>query len=507
MTLLLGLDIGTTSIKAVLYDPSLGRVVRVASRPTPVQHPSPGWSEHDPEALWQTLVACVREVAADQPVVGLAVSSFAEAGLPLDAAGEPLYPIIAWYDRRTEPQASWWEAQLSPTALHGITGQRVSPSFGANKWLWIREHAPQVAARMTKWVSVPDYLLFRLTGKQVTDQTIASRTLLFDQRRLDWSDEMASLAGLDLGQLPQVLPSGTKVGNLTVEAAAATGLSTSTACVLGGHDHLCAALAAGADRSGVVVDSTGTGQALLVFAPDFCTGPHVAEAGYACYAHVVPGQYAFKGGLKAAGGAIEWLVRQLAGSGGQVSESMYAELEAAANTGIGKRAGPLWLPHLIGSGTPEGDRHSRGALVGLQIEHDRGDIFRGMIESLAFWVRHNLAAMESLSEQQTQRMVLLGGATGLRLLSQMKADVLNRPVRILGIPEAAATGAALLAGVGAGAFGSPAEAVGSLRYDHADEILVPEPARADWYGRLYQDAYVPLYAALRGIHHAMGGLA
>ncbi len=165
MTLLLGLDIGTTSIKAELYDAELGQVVSMASRPTPVEHPAPGWSEHNPEMLWQTVVSCLREVATERPIAGLGVSSFAEAGLPLDTAGLALYPIIAWYDRRPEPQAAWWEAQLPASTLHAITGQRVSPSFGVNKWLWIRDNEPDIAARMAKWLSVPDYVLWRLTGE------------------------------------------------------------------------------------------------------------------------------------------------------------------------------------------------------------------------------------------------------------------------------------------------------------------------------------------------------
>jgi len=501
MTLLLGLDIGTTSIKAELYDAELGQVVSMASRPTPVEHPAPGWSEHDPKVLWQTVASCLREVATERPIAGLGVSSFAEAGLPLDTAGLPLYPIIAWYDRRPEPQAAWWEAQLPASALHAITGQRVSPSFGVNKWLWIRDNEPDVAARMAKWLSVPDYVLWRLTGEQATDYTIASRTLLFDQRALGWSNEMLGFAGLDVRQLPQVLPGGTPVGTVTPRAAAVTGLTVGTPCVLGGHDHLCAALAAGAYHPGVVIDSCGTAQALLVFTPHFHTSSLIAACGYACYAHVVPGQYALKGGLKAAGGAIEWLVRQWADPDIAPSELPYAELEAAAKVGVGRRAGPLWLPHLIGSGTPEGDRHSRGALVGVQIEHDRADIFRGLLESLALWLRHNLAEMEALTGQPARQVMLLGGTTRLRLLAQMKADALNLPMTIPNVPEAAATGAALLAGLGAGIFATPAAAVDSLCYGY--EVVAPDPARVGWYTQLYEQAYRPLYEALRDIHHAM----
>jgi xylulokinase len=501
MTLLVGLDIGTTSIKAALYDVELGRVVRTASRPTPVEHPASGWSEHDPDALWQTITSCLHEVVADHPVAGLGVSSFAEAGLPLDAAGQPIYPIIAWYDRRPEPQAAWWETQLSVDVLHAITGQRVSPSFGVNKWLWIRDNEPDVATQMAKWLSVPDYVLWRLTGEQATDHTIASRTLLFDQRALDWSDQMLNLAGLDARQLPQTLPSGTSVGAVTPQAAVETGLPVGTPCVLGGHDHLCAALAAGAYRPGAVIDSSGTAQALVTLIPDFHTDAFAAQAGYACYAYVVPGQYVLKGGLKAAGGAIEWLAQQLAGPGVVPSEAFYAQLEAAAESGVGQRAGPLWLPHLIGSGTPEGDRYSRGALVGVQIEHERGDLFRGMLESLAFWLRHNLAEMETLTSQRARQVTLLGGTTRLRLQNQIKADVLNLPVTIPHLTKAAATGAALLAGLGTGVFATPVAAVDSLSYDN--EVLMPDPGRVEWYIELYKQVYRPLYEALRDVHHAM----
>jgi xylulokinase len=502
--MLLGLDLGTTTIKAILYDPAAGKSAGPWCRPTPTTHPGPGLSEHDPEALWQAVAGCLRDAAATVPpgaVEGLAIASFAEAGLPLDASGHPLYPIIAWYDRRTEAQAAWWETQLSDTDLHAITGQPVSPSFGVNKWLWLAAHHPDVTAQAATWLSASDYILYRLTGEYTTDYTQASRTLLLDQRTLDWSSEMLARAGLSPRQLPRPRPAGTLAGMLTPAAAKATGLPAGLPCGLGGHDHLCATLAVGGNRPGAVVDSSGTAQAVVMTLPGFRTGPAIAAGGFSCYAHVAPGCYAFKGGLKAAGGAVEWLARQLSGPDATNTAIPYAELEAAAAKGVGIRRGPLWLPHLLGSGTPQGDRHSLAALVGARLEHDRGDLFRGLLESLACWLRHNVETVAELTDQPAGQIIVLGGATRLPLLTQLKADLLGVPVIVPELPEAAATGAALLAGVAAGVFRDAGEAVASLRYGQT--VVEPDSSRVAWYNGLYREAYLPLYAALRQVNHLL----
>lgn len=505
MACLLGLDIGTTNIKALIYDPEKGRVVDISSRPTPTDHPKPGWSQHDPEVLWQTIATCLREVATGRRIAGLGVSSLAEAGVPLDGKMNPLYPIIAWYDRRSEPQVTWLETQTSIDGLHAITGQRVSTSFGVTKWLWIRANVPEAATQMEKWLSVPDYILWRLTGEQATDYTIGSRTLLLDQRELNWSEEMLALADLEASNLPKVYPGGTVVGAITSGASEETGLPVGTPCVLGGHDHLCGSLAAGAYRPGAVVDSTGTAQAVLMVTPNFHTGFSLEKQVYACYAFVLPGYYVIKGGMKAAGGGIEWLVRQLAGMNGAQDILPYDELEVAAVKSMNRGIGPIWLPHLNGSGSPEGDRYSRAAMLGVTIDHDRADIFRGFLESMAFYLRHNLAIIKSISGQSVQQVFLVGGATRLELLAQLKADILNLTMTIPQIPEAAATGAALLAGLGTGCFNSPEEAVRSLNYEQ--RVVEPNPERVDWYDQIYERVFCGLYSMLCDLNHTIAELS
>ncbi len=296
---------------------------------------------------------------------------------------------------------------------------------------------------------------------------------------------------------PPASPGGTPIGTLTTQAAAETGLSGSIVCALGGHDHLCAALAAGAHAAGSLVDSTGSANALLLLAPRFLPNPAAAWQGYANYAYVLKDRYVLKGGLKAAGSAIEWLMRLSA----QENDAAYREMEAAASEGVARHAGPLWLPHLIGSGTPEGDRFSRAALIGVQFEHNRGDVFRGLLESLALWTRHNVEEMQQLTNQDITSLALMGGVTRLQLLSQLKADALNYPVLVPQIPEAAATGAALLAGLGAGIFKGPSDALSSLRYDCRQ--IDPLPQHAAWYDTLYHQVYRPLYAALKPVNEAL----
>jgi len=372
----------------------------------------------------------------------------------------------------------------------------VTASFGLAKWLWLRDQQPELAGQARWWLPLPAYLLYRLTGERAVDYSIASRALLFDQNTLDWSAPLLDLAGLTRANLPGLAPGGSAAGHFTATAADETGLPTGMLCALGGHDHLCAALAAGGTRIGAAVDSMGSAEAVMLFLPEFQPDPTLGERGYACYAHVLPGQFVIKAGLKAAGSSIEWLARLLCGA----SKPDYPALEAEARASLGK-PGPLWLPHLLESGSPEADPLSRGALVGARLEHARGDLFRGMLEGLACWLRQNLNDMQASVSVPVQSLSLLGGTTRLSLLNQIKADVLNRPVEVPEIPEAAAVGAALLAGMGSGVFASVTQALASLRYP--TQTLEPTPAQASRYEHLYTQVYTQLYPSLHAIHQAL----
>lgn len=489
MNVLLGLDVGTSSLKAVAYDPVGGRVVAQAAEPTPQAHPRPERTEYDGALVWRGLSLCMRRVTEALPtsarVVAVAAASMGEAGLPLDAAGDPLHPIIAWHDPRSEPQAEFLRREIGSEALHRITGQQVRHVFAACKLLWLREHAPAVMERLALWLSMEDYALWRLSGVAATDYSMASRTMLFDQATAAWSDTMLSICGISADALPRPHPGATVIGHVTAPAAAQTGLAEGTPVVTGGHDHLCGALAAGAVETGRFLDSSGTAQSMLMPVECFHGGGGVFRAGFSCYRHVLRGRYMIQGGLNTAGAALEWVVRL--GATPASPDEYEALMRAAEESGAGAR-GVFCLPYFRGSTSPTNDAAARAAFIGLHLSHTRGDMLRAVIEGLAYYLRSNLERMAQVGPAAPGYMLAIGGANRHPLVLQVKADVCNRPVVAPAVPEAVAVGAALLAGLGAGIFRDEAQAAASVRY--AAVRYEPDAERAGKYGTWYNEVYM-----------------
>jgi xylulokinase len=290
---LIGVDVGTTNVKAALYDVARGNLVAIAKRPTITLHPRPEWSEFDADAVWSDIADCLREIAASarqgsRSIAGIAVASMGEAGLPLGRDGTPLYPIMAWYDARGEAFVPRWEATVGADRVYAITGQPLGGLFGINKLMWFSEHRPDLREAMACWLSVEDYVLWRLSGTYATDHSVAARTMAFSPPSHAWSETMLAAAGVPRELMPAPFPSGTCIGTVTAAAAEVTGVPIGTPVVTGGHDHLCGALAVGLLGPGALLDSTGTSQAILTVTRDFVRHPSLARARHASYNYVVP---------------------------------------------------------------------------------------------------------------------------------------------------------------------------------------------------------------------------
>jgi xylulokinase len=495
--LLLGIDVGTTNCKALVFD-TAGVQRASASAPTPVHQPRPGWAEYNPEALWQAVVAVVRQALGQVDsarVRAVAVASMAEAGLLLDNAGQPITPIIAWFDSRSDPQYRRWLDEYGDQRFLSIAGNRPNPVFSVFKLQWLRDNEPEAYAAAARWLHVGDYIAFRLCGVQATDFSLATRTMLFDLPNLRWSDALAAAAGLRPDLLPTVLPAGTQLGGITSAASAATGLPLGVVVGCGGHDHICGAFAAGAYQEGDGFDSMGTAEVAFLPLDTLRLGAAGSTARCFFSSHVARGKYCAMRGIRSAGAAIAWAVGLL--DLGDSSSASYDRMQVAAGQAPPGSRGVFFLPHLAPI--------DRGAFIGLSAAAGPAEMARAVYEGLAYEWRMYLEAIEQITGSRARTIKLIGGGSQTALWVQIKANVLGRPLQVLDLKESTALGAALLAGLAAGIFRDDTEALAGLH--HAVREVEPDPLHAALYDRCYREVYQQIAPALADAHLAIGQLA
>jgi xylulokinase len=505
VTLLLGIDVGTTSIKAVVYRPD-GIAVASASLPTPTHVPRPRWAYYRPHELWDTVVSVIRRALEHVPdpsqIASVAVASVAESGVLLDAAGQPTTDSIAWFDTRTQPQAEWLAARVGQDALFARTGLSLQPIFSLNKLLWHRQHEPEAWARSVRWLLLADYIAFRLCGEGATDLSLASRTLMLNLHERRWDVVTLAEAEIDPDLLAPLVPGGTALGKVTAAAAEATGLPTSAMISSGGHDHVCGALAAGVTKPGQMLNSLGTAEAIFLPIAEPLTDPQAGRQGYSQGAHVAGGGYYVFAGQYTSGASIDWL-RQLLGT--QEDPVAYDRLISGAAKVPAGSLGAMFLPHLRLANPPYDDPRSRGALIGLTTDIGNDAVARAVFEGLAF---ETLGTYEPLGEYRQvvapRSVVAIGGGTKNALLMGIKASVSNLPHEIIDAQEATALGAALLGALGAGVFSDVEEARSAMRY--GQHVVDPNPADVPIYRSLYEKVYKRFYPALAPLSQTISDL-
>jgi len=509
MDYLMGIDLGSTSLKAVIYDLK-GNLVASGSRPTERHNPYPDhpeWTVWQPEQIWGGTAAAIKDAVSQlsdpHQIKGVAVTGMGMDGVPVDVDGDWLYPFISWHDPRTAPQLQWWEENIGAEKTFSIGGNTLWRFNTALRLLWMAEHEPEILARTDKWLLIEDFLNFMLCGRRATDYTMASCTLLFDQRRLDWSDEILASAGIERRLLCDAYPSGTPLGEVSQEAAEASGLPAGTPVVLGGHDYLCGALPVGAFKPGVVLDVTGTWEIILTAIPEPVLTPTVQKTGMTVEAHVARDMFAAWGGAVAAD-MVEWYRRECGfeakhraqEEGGEEWDYLIAEAAAAP---AGAR-GAMFLPHMSAAGCPVVDARSLGAFVGLSNFVTKGDMLRAIIEGLDYQFLDIVNAMERGLETKPDRFVAVGGAVRNKFWMQNKADVVGRPIEVPDVEEATPLGAAILAGIGVGLYEDEQDA-----FEHvykSGDTYEPDPELAASYAEWFQ-VYKQLYPTLKSISHQL----
>jgi xylulokinase len=471
VTQLVGLDVGTTGVKALALSPD-GDVLARAEESYGLSTPHPGWAEQDPEDWWRAAERALAALGGEPAAIGL--SGQMHGLVVLDDRDRVLRPAILWNDQRTEAECVEIEERVGLARLIQLTGNRALTGFTAPKLLWLRRHEPTTYAQVAHVLLPKDYVRLRLTGEHAIDVADASGTLLFDVARRRWSQEMLEALELDPDWLPRALESPEVSGQTVAGIPVAAGAG----------DQAAAALGVGVDRPGPVSVVLGTSGVVFAALPAFAADP---QARVHAFCHAVPGGWHAMGVMLSAAGSLRWLRDVLGPPGG------YDELTAAAEEWPAGTEGLTFLPYLSGERTPHADPHARAAFAGLTLRHDRGALVRAVLEGVAYGLRDSLELLRELGVDPRDGRVSGGGARS-ELWVRILASVLGLPIRRTTADEGSAYGAALLGGVAAGVFRDVHEAVATCvrLLDPVD----PDPQWVDAYEHGYR-RFQLLYPALR----------
>lgn len=489
----MGIDVGTGGTRALLVAED-GRVVAgFTAAHEEMAMPQPLWAEQHPDDWWRAAQEAIRGVlalagATGGDVRGVGFSGQMHGVTMLDAERKVVRPALIWCDQRSQPQVDWINAKAGAENALRWTANPVLTGFTLPKFLWVRDHQPELFARVRHLMLPKDYVRFRLSGELGADVSDASGTALFDVVNRRWSREMCEAADVDPAILPPVFESASVCAKVSAEAAAATGLAAGTPLVAGAGDQAASAVGNGIVRAGIVSCTLGTSGVVFAHMENVAYDP---KGRVHTFCHAVPGKWHVMGVTQGAGLSLQWFRNQLAP--GNEYDALMAE---AAQSPAGAD-GLYWLPYLMGERTPILDPLARGGWIGLTARHKRADLIRALVEGVSYSQKDCLDIISELGVA-VDTVRASGGGARSPFWRQVLADVFAKRVTTLETQEGSAYGAALLAMVGAGRFASVEEACAAC----VREVSEARPgAGAAAYAKGHE-VYRSLYPALRPVFHA-----
>lgn len=508
MAYLIGIDMGSTNTKAVVFDEK-GTVVASGNQPShfgPMDDAHPDWVFYDPEKVYGAVCAALREAVAavDGPIAGIAVTGMGMDGVPIDAEGNVLYPFISWRCGRTQPQYNELTEKLGRFEIFKKGGIQPLVYDTIFRMMWLKDNKPELYAKTACWLLIEDFINFKLCGVQRTDYSMASSTCVYDLAQRNWAEDIIKAAGVSRDIFPQVSQAGTVLGGVTPKAAAETGLKVATPVVLGGHDYHCGAYAVGVTDSTKVIDITGTFECIVTASEKPLLTRAVFDGGLASEGHVIRDKY----GLMVAnvsGGLLEWWRMYFSTEEQRIAKekgiSCWQEMmETAAHSPAGAN-GVYFLPHFYGSMSPVIDPYSRGAYIGMTAATTKADMLRALIEGLDYQMKDMLDAMENATGERFESIIAVGGATRNAFWMQNKADITGKPIVIPeGMEEATCLGAAMCAGVGVGVYKDEQAACSAVFKQ--GKAYAPDPERHEKYLKLFE-TYIKIQPTLRELNRTI----
>lgn len=487
---LLGIDIGTSGCKAGIFSED-GQLLGLAYQEYDYQSPQPGWAELDSLKIWRQVKHSIRKVTArtqGDPVKALCVSSLGETVVPVTASRRILAPALLNFDTRGAEYLNELRDLIRDDELYRVNGNTLGNQYTLTKLKWLKQHQPDLYRQTQVFLPWSGLISFMLGADACVDYSLANRTLLFDIERMDWSDELLALAQLDRQKLPPTVPSGMVIGSVAGNIAAELGLPAGIPIVSGGHDQCCNGVGCGVISSGQALYGMGT---YLCLTPVFERRPEpsvMIQRGLNIEHHAVPGQYvSFL--YNQGGSLVKWIRNTFAAAELKKSRTgrrnIYTELLAEMPEDLSR---VMVLPHFKTTGPPDFIADSSGVMAGLTLETTRGEILKGLLEGMTFFIREAYETLPGAGIQVSEFRVVGGGSNSDAWI-QISADILGHPFVRPKITEAGVLGAAILAGVGSGVF--PSLQTGIDTMFRLDRIFEPDPKK--------QRSYTERFAKYQGL--------
>lgn len=498
---LMGLDVGSTGCKAVVFD-SEGNQLARAYREYPEIYPQPNWIELDPQRVWQSIQEVIAEAAqaAGEPVHALSISAMGETFTPVAKDGSFLYNSMVSPDNRAVQQANGWQDTLGAERVFQITGMPLHPSFTLPKIQWLIQNRPDIHNEVWKYLLWPDLVFFKLGLTPRLDYSLAGRTMAFDVVQKQWSEEMLGQAGLPADLFAEPIASGEVVGELSADVAAGLNLPAGCLVVAGGHDQPMNALGAGIIKEGLAVDGMGTVECITVAFDQPVLTEDMRQHNYCCYPHVAPGLYCSIAFSYSSGSIMRWYRDNFCVAQKAAAEAAGQDVYDLIVSDLPEEPSRLFtIPYFAGSGTPYLDPLAKGAILGLSLSCNEKTFVKGLLEGTCYELNLNISSLANAGVN-IDRLRVTGGGSKSPAWLQLKADITNKEVVTLNVTESGCLAGAMLGGVATGEFSSVEEAAGRLvrERDHYQ----PRPEKHEAYHKLYE-LYARVWPAIAEIMHEL----
>ncbi len=478
------LDLGTTGCRTFIFDLD-GSVIASDYQEWESFYPNPSFVEQDANMWWnsikKTTEIAIKKSGIDKTeIVSLSVTNQRETIVPVDKGGNPLHNALVWQDRRTVDQVDFIKNKIGIEKIYETTGLTIDPYFSATKILWFKDKKPEIYKKTYKFLLVSDFIIHKLTGRFLTDFSNASRTMLFNIKNLKYSEMIASELEIDLDKMPETMESGKEVGEIIDNEIL---FDKKTLVVTGAGDQQSAALGVGVLSPGEIKCTTGTGSFILAYLNKPTFDP---EKRVLCSCHAIPGAWVQEASIFTSGAILRWFRDQVGSEeclSVQEGQDPYDLIIAEAEKSSIGANGLLLIPHFIGAGSPHWNPYSKGIIFGLALGHKRRDIYRAVLEGVAFEIRKNIDVFKELG-LDIKELKLTGGGSRSDFWNQIYSDVLGITCVRNTLEESTSLGAAILAAAGAGMFPDIVKAAQTLC--KVDKKWIPDVKKIKFYEGIYK---------------------